>query len=256
MIDKLGDRMKEHYENTTRFYLPRRSYTIIRIDGKSFHNYTKKLQRPFDMDFIEDMDTTAKYLCKNIQGAKFAYVQSDEISILITDFDNIGTDAWFSNNIQKMASVSASMATVAFNKARIMRFKTPMYSNDIENYKWAEVDSRVFQIPARIEVENYFIFRQQDCTRNSITSVAQRLFSSKELHSKSGEEKQEMIFTKGINWNDYDPKLKRGRGIVKNSSEMMSDDSETYVRSSWVTEEVPIFSKDREYLRKIIPVME
>src|SRR5579859_3516902 len=102
MKDDLGDRMKSYYEDRTRISLPRRTFTIIRIDGKAFHTYTQGLKRPFDVELIEDMDLTTKFLCENIQGAKFAYVQSDEISIALTDFDKITTDAWFNGNLQKM----------------------------------------------------------------------------------------------------------------------------------------------------------
>ena len=121
MKDELGDRMKKAYENRTRFYLPRRAYSILRLDGRSFHTFCKGLKKPFDAGLIADMDATACYLCKNIQGAKFAFVQSDEISILLTDFNEIGTDAWFDGNIQKMVSVAASMATAKFNQLRLIR---------------------------------------------------------------------------------------------------------------------------------------
>jgi len=241
--DDIGNRMKSAYEDRTRFCLPRRSHTIIRIDGKAFHTYTRGLSRPFDDGFIEDMNTTAAYLCKNIQGAKFAYVQSDEISILLMDYDKITTDAWFDNNVQKMASVSASMATRAFNEARMNRRgflpEQPM--------KWAEFDSRVFQIPEWTEVENYFIWRQQDCVRNSISSVAQSLYSHKELNGKNTTEMQEMIFQKGQNWNDYAPKYKRGRGIVKDSYFV----AETK-RRRWVSVEVPTFTTDREFIKRSV----
>lgn len=93
MKDQIGDRMKEFYEDRTRYALVRRTYTIIRIDGKAFHTYTRGLQKPFDDQLMDDMDATAAYVCQNIQGAKFAFVQSDEISVLITDFDDINTGA-------------------------------------------------------------------------------------------------------------------------------------------------------------------
>ena len=120
MKDSLGDRMKR-YENTSRYYLSPRNYTIIRVDGKAFHTYTKGLERPFDLKLISDMNETASFLCKNIQGAKFAFVQSDEISIVITDFENINTDAWFDGNVQKITSISASLATAKFNQLRLKR---------------------------------------------------------------------------------------------------------------------------------------
>jgi tRNA(His) 5'-end guanylyltransferase len=205
------------------------------------------MNRPFDDGFMEDMDTTAAYLCKNIQGAKLAYVQSDEISILLIDYDKLTTDAWFDNNIQKMASVSASMATRAFNEARLKRFAYEEGPHTIEscarNMKWAEFDSRVFQIPEWVEVENYFIWRQQDCVRNSISSVAQSLYSHKELNGKNTTEMQEMIFQKGQNWNDYALKYKRGRIIMKEHYPVND-----VVRSKWVPVEIPIFSQQKDFI--------
>lgn len=255
MKDILGDRMKSYYEDRTRYSISRRTYSIIRIDGKAFHTYTKGLKRPFDDGLIDDMDATAAYLCKNIQGAKFAYVQSDEISILLTDFETQQTDAWFDGNIQKMVSVSASMATAKFNQLRMSRSTWEgsdvaghLEMDDIEKFKLAMFDSRVFQIPQLIEVENYFIWRQQDCTRNSISTVAQSLYSHKELNGKSSDKKQEMIFQKGINWNDYSPKHKRGRIIRKVDFERNGA-----LRTNWVSVEPPVFTQDRSFLNSLIP---
>ena len=113
--DSLGNRMKG-YENISRSYLIRRIPVIIRLDGKAFHTFTRGLKKPFDEILMNTMWETAKYLCENIQGCKIAYTQSDEISLLLTDYENIDTSAWFDNNVQKMVSISASMATLAFNK--------------------------------------------------------------------------------------------------------------------------------------------
>lgn len=241
MKDSLGDRMKEFYEDRTRYLLQRRTYTIIRIDGKAFHTYTKGLNKPFDDSLMEDMDNTAAYLCKNIMGSKFAFVQSDEISLLLTDFDTLDTQAWFDNNLQKMCSVSASMATSEFNKLRKIRFQD-------FNYKEAQFDSRIFQIPTKTEVGNYFIWRQQDTVRNSISSVAQNLYSSKQLHGKNASEMQEMIFQKGINWNEYKSKYKRGRVIYKKEFELKES-----IRTKWVPVETPIFTQERVFLDSLIP---
>lgn len=279
--DNLGERMKG-YENVNRNYLIPRSYTIIRIDGKAFHTYTKGMQRPFDMDFIDDMDKTAKYLCSKIMGAKFAFVQSDEISILLTDFDTLETQGWFDGNIQKVVSVSASMATAKFNQLRMKRwleyelyFNHNAGNNEQPNViinetdflehlpKLAEFDSRVFQLPTITEVENYFIWRQQDTVRNSIQSVAQSLYSSKELHEKNTNQLQELIFQKGINWNDYDAKLKRGRMIIKQTlvdgvdlrkipnQELPLE--QTKVRTNWISEGSEIFTQNRNYINFFIP---
>jgi len=256
ITDDLGNRMKEFYENRARMYLPRRTYAVIRIDGKAFHTYTKGLKRPFDDGLIEDMNLTAAYLCKNIQGAKCAYVQSDEISVLITDFDDVTTDAWYDNNIQKIVSVSASMATNKFNELRIKRalssFENPFRTDDIIMgcfKKLAEFDARVFTIPARQEVINYFIWRQQDATRNSISSVAQSLYSPKELHGKKTDVMQDMIFEKGINWNEYDYRRKRGAIIKK--VEYLKNGAR---RNKWEAVETPIFTQNKEFFDDILTV--
>jgi tRNA(His) guanylyltransferase len=225
--DALGDRMKQNFEDRTRFFLPRRSYTIIRCDGKSFHTYVKGLEKPFDMLLIEDMDETAAFLCKNIMGAKLAYVQSDEISIVISDFDDISTEAWFDNNLQKMASISASMATAKFNELRFKRGVT----------KLAMFDSRVFQIPDRTEVENYLIWRYRDCVKNSISMAAQQYYSPKELHQKNSDQKQELLFQKGINWSKYPEGFKNGRMIVKETyeKETLNNKNSSVLRSRWIS---------------------
>jgi tRNA(His) guanylyltransferase len=242
--------MKANYESRTRQFLMRRNYTVIRIDGKAFHTYTRGLQEPFDPALMEDMDQTAAVLCKEISGAKFAFVQSDEISILITDFDDLQTQAWFDNNVQKMVSVSASIAAAHFNQFRQRR-----ETNDGWGMKLAYFDSRVFQLPNKSEVENYFIWRQQDSTRNSILSAAQALYSHKQLEGKNASELQEMIFEKGINWNDYTGGCKRGRIIVKEEYELQPAEpaSTVALRTRWVRKEPPIFTQDRQFISDLIP---
>lgn len=265
--DSLGDRMKSYYEDRFRLQLPRRTNILIRIDGKAFHTYTKGLQRPYDMPLMEDMDETTKFLCENIQGAKMGYVQSDEISILLTDYDEIDTQGWFDYNLQKMCSISASLATAKFNQLRTARaYKNSsivMEPEDLTNIKLATFDARVFVIPYHEEVVNYFVWRQQDATRNSISMAAQSMFSNKELHKKSTGEMQEMMFTlKGVNWNDYPTRFKRGSAIIKEehifmkSTEVFVNDGKTHPiseenivkRKKWSPVETPIFTKDREFI--------
>jgi len=274
MKDALGDRMKDFYEDRTRTKLARRTNTIIRIDGKAFHTYTKGLKRPFDEGLMEDMNKTTEFLCQNIQGAKFGYVQSDEISILLTDYDDISTHAWFDGNLQKMASIAASLATAKFNQLRLARFcrnegiepkyreETFIHTKEIELFKLAMFDTRVFQIPYQEEVLNYFIWRQQDATRNSISSVAQSLYSHRELNGKKTDEMQEMIFQKGINWNDYTPREKRGSLIRKVQKTYTITDKfrhggvpeNMYTRNVWEADpETPIFSQEKGYLRFLMP---
>ena len=273
MKDSLGDRQKNFYEQRSRTFLPRRTYTIIRIDGKAFHTYTKGLKRPFDLGFINDMNETAKYLCKNIQGAKFAFVQSDEISILLTDFEKLQTDAWFDGNVQKMVSVSASMAASKFNQLRLIRV-AESYTSDmlsslaesvwtakrvdssaIRHTPLADFDSRVFTIPSKTEVENYFIWRQNDTVRNSISSLAQSMYSHEELKGVNTSEMQELCFQKGTNWNDLDPKLKRGRLIVKEEY-VVGEGESSATRTRWVSVAPPTFTQHRRRLDYLIPAMD
>ena len=235
--DNLGDRMKENYENRTRYLLPRRTHTIIRIDGKAFHTFTKGCQRPFDRIILNSMNSTMLTLCQELQGVKLAYVQSDEISLVLTDFEDIQTQAWFDGNLQKICSVSASIATGAFNK----------YWNSSDMDGTAYFDARVFTIPDPIEVHNYFVWRQKDCIRNSISMVAQSLYSHKQLQGKNCNEMQEMIFQKDINWNDYPSYLKRGRVAEKTLSgwEIPLDTPEFTKQPNYITDKI-IKKEDEE----------
>lgn len=229
---KIMQRIKAFYESRSRTFLTRRVPVIMRLDGKAFHTYTRGLDKPFDEGLIEDMQETAKYLCKNIQGAKCAYVQSDEISILITDYDKLETDAWFDYNVQKMTSISASLATGKFLIERIKRVTNQTQDGDwingyLDSVTLANFDSRVFNIPKE-EVSNYFLARQKDAVKNSIYMLAQSLYSHKELDKKNSNELQEMTFQKGHNWNDLHFSKKRGSFIVKNTylNDWLVDDFE------------------------------
>jgi len=242
MKDDLGTRMKNQYEIRTRTWLPRRTYTIIRLDGKAFHTFTKGMDKPYDESFIADMDRTAKYLCEEIQGCKLAYVQSDEISLLLTDFERITTDAWFDGQVQKIVSVSASMATAIFNKYSLID-------------KLAFFDARVFSIPDPVEVENYFVWRQKDAVRNSLSMHAQSLYSHKELNMKSQVELHNMIHMKGKNWNNLPDGFKRGRTITKVHSFDIESAPGTAIidlGTNWIIK-TPDFLKERDELTDLIP---
>lgn len=246
MNDPLGDRMKE-YEYQTRNHLPRRTYTIMRLDGHNFSQFTKKLERPFDRGFAYFMDCTAEMLCKEIGGSVFAYTQSDEISILLQDFESLNTQPWFGGNIQKMVSVAAGMASTYFHSIQ-----------DIQaGSVWKHgFDARVYTIADQVEVANYFIWRQRDCVKNSITMAAQTLFSDAELHGKNGSERQGMLLDKGINWNDYLAGFKRGRVAVREFFELESKEYGTTARARWKTEPAPHFTANPgDWLAESIPAM-
>ena len=281
MSDKttLGNRMKEYYENPYRFYLPRRGPMIIRLDMRAGHNFTKGFQRPFDDVFIKSIQETAKYLCENIENVKCSYQQSDEISLLLTDYDNVGTQAWFNKNLQKMCSIAASMATLAFNRffrnnALVKVTITDAYFKNKESYsgdwekdrllkepyldactKGAMFDARCFSIPKE-EVCNYFQWRQNDCTRNSIQMVAQANFSHKQLQNKSCDELQEMLWQeKNINWNDFETVKKRGSCCTKTGIHTVVDmkTGEQKDRLVWeIDTEIPIFTQDRNYIERFV----
>ena len=226
--DELGDRMKR-YENVSRYYLTRRCPVCIRVDGKAFHSYTRGLEKPFDRALMTAMQGTMLKLCQEIQGCVFGYTQSDEITLVLKDYATVHTDAWFGYNIQKMASVSASIATLEFNRlmkeewGKIAEVIIPLVDGnptvDTEAFKRSQLlvkkldmamfDSRVFSVP-KDEVCNCLIWRQQDATRNSIEAAGHANFSQSQLHGKTCNEIQELLFQKGINWNDYPTDCKRG----------------------------------------------
>ena len=278
MSDALGDRMKA-YENISRIYLPQRLPVIIRVDGRAFHTFTRGFTRPFDKVLHESMWCTTESLCNQIGGVNLAYTQSDEISLLLTNDDTQETEPWFGNNLQKLVSIAASIATLEFNQAFQQQYdlfsksllmdifdaddqgKTINRETDIQNatayqnaLMKAQFDARAFVLPPS-EVVNYFIWRQQDATRNSIQLVAQSLFSHKELMRKNTDQLQEMIFQKGINWNDYPTYYKRGLCYVKKPTKVrtvidMKDLSKTeIIRNRWVPDyDIPIFTQNRSYI--------
>jgi tRNA(His) guanylyltransferase len=243
MNDAIGDRMKSQYENRTRFMLPRRTYTIIRLDGKAFHTYTRNLTKPFDLGLMQDMDQAVVNIMGEIQGAQFAYIQSDEISILLTDFATDGTCAWFDGNVQKICSVSASLMTAEFNRLRWDRIHIHTPSDSL-----ALFDARVFTIPDPTEVYNYFVWRNKDAAKNSISMVAYSLYSPKELHGKNSDQKQEMLFEKGINWSEYPMDLKNGRLIVNQEYTVNGA-----ARTKWVAMAAWAFTKAPEAIKNLIP---
>ena len=266
--DALDARMKG-YEYVSRIFLTRRTPVIIRIDGKAFHSFTRGFQKPFDEIFVKSMQDTMKYLCENIQGCVLGYTQSDEITLVLVDYQNLNSCAWFDYEVQKMCSIAASMATMAFNKfftKNVNYFEiTHEYDDTINEYcttlvnaaeKGAMFDARVFNIPKE-EVCNLIYWRQLDATRNSIQMVGQANFSHKELQKKSCNMIQEMLFTeKGINWNDYPTYLKRGSCCIKTTIQNPNVDIKdgAYPKSIWMIDlDIPIFKGDgRNYIDKLV----
>lgn len=260
--DDLGDRMKR-YENVSRTHLTPRMPVIIRIDGKAFHTFTRGFKKPFDDILIKSMQQTMKYLCEHIQGCVLGYTQSDEITLVLVDYRKLNSAAWFDYNIQKCASIAASMATMAFNKYfgdnAIEWCKDFMdaWNTTKEDNSYFEVlnkamdtgamfDARVFNVPKE-EVCNCLLWRQLDATRNSIQMVGRANFSHKEMDHKTCDDIQEMLFSKfSINWNDYATHLKRGSCCVRKQDENG--------RGKWIVDkEIPKFVNDgRSYVDNLV----
>lgn len=270
-------RMKR-YEGVSKNFLTRKVPVIIRIDGKAFHTFTKGMQKPFDRILMTAMQETMKYLCENIQGCVLGYTQSDEITLVLTDYKKITTDAWFEYNVQKITSIAASMATMAFNKffsdevnKNYTYFTTTesgckfvdnidefdkQFNNYYSKIGNAMFDARCFNIPKE-EVCNCLIWRQQDATRNSIESVGQAYFSHNELKYKKCDVVQDMLFIEfGINWNNYSTDCKRGSccyksPITKTVVNPKTNEEMEVVRNSWIIDtEIPIFTQDREFIER------
>lgn len=289
--DDLGRRMKEYYEGIPKTKLMRRTPVMIRIDGKAFHTFTKGFKRPFDEILIKTMQETTKYLCENIQGCVLGYTQSDEITLVLVDYKKFETSAWFDYEVQKMCSIAASMATMAFNKffeinansfirrttSHTWKHKSVSldddeavkkfideskeevkllhtYENAIE--RGAMFDARVFNIPKE-EVTNCIYWRQLDASRNSVQMVGQAYFSHNELLNKSCSNIQDMLMEqKGINWNDFPAYQKRGSCVIKEEYQDENVDIKdgACVRTRWVIDKyIPIFKGEgREYIEKLI----
>ena len=270
--DALGDRMKK-YEYITRTHLVPRMPVVIRLDGKAFHSFTRGFKRPFDEVLISTMQDTTKYLCENIQGCVLGYTQSDEITLVLVDYKKLNSCAWFDNNIQKMCSIAASMATFAFNRFFVANlnafyeFNTDIDLTEIgyhitfseeDNGKYYEAykkaaekgalfDARAFNIPKE-EVCNCVLWRQNDATRNSVEMVAQAHFSHGVLQNKSQSQMQDMLMLeKGINWNDFPVHQKRGSCCIK----VQGDEDK---RPKWIIDKkIPIFKGDgRKYIEDLV----
>lgn len=280
--DDLGVRMKTFYEQISKTKLMRRCPVAIRIDGKAFHTFTRGFQKPFDEVLIKSMQETMKYLCENIQGCVLGYTQSDEITLILVDYKKLTSSAWFDYEVQKICSIAASMATMAFNKAFVKEVKKysfelsmgihtdeerrllDIYHKAID--KGAMFDARCFNIPKE-EVTNLCYWRQLDASRNSIQMVGQANFSHKELQNKSCNDIQDMLMSqKGINWNDLPTYQKRGSCCVRNKIILESDGvmataqlrDTSRSENEWIIDtDIPIFKGEgREYIDRLVFVGE
>lgn len=265
--DDLGIRMKTFYEQIPKTKLMRRCPVAIRIDGKAFRTFTRGFQKPFDEVLIKSMQETMKYLCENIQGCVLGYTQSDEITLILVDYKKLTSSAWFDYEVQKICSIAASMATMAFNKFfynnafEYIVISTMGLSNEeyIDAYtktinKGAMFDARCFNIPKE-EVTNLVYWRQFDASNNSTQMVGQANFSHKELQNKSCNDIQDMLMTqKGINWNDLPTYQKRGSCCIYVDIQNPKSISKGDKTKGWIIDtDIPIFKGEgREYIDRLV----
>lgn len=248
MSDDIGDRFKA-YEACWDYALPRRLPLVIRVDGRGFHSLP--LSKPFDEVFWDNMSKTALALCEEIQGARLAYFQSDEISVIARDDMSLQSEAWFGKRLQKMVSIAASVAAVNFNHAK--RFKLGKVYRDVE------FDARAFVLPDLTEVENYLIWRQQDATRNSVSMAARAVYSHKQCNDKNTPQLLDMLHAADKPWNAVETRFKRGavakRVVVTKPIPRGPKAGENCERREWqIDTEAPVFTADRNYLRLLLEV--
>lgn len=210
MNDDLGDRMKD-YEGATEVRLMPMLPTFARVDGRAFHSFTKGMARPYDDAMAACMKSTAMALAQET-NARMVYTQSDEITLCWHSTDT-RSQIWFDGRHSKMVSQIAALATIYFNRRCVVMMGAYLH-------RLPTFDARVWQVPNRAEGANVFLWREMDATKNSISMAAQIHYSDKQLHGKHSDEKQEMLFQQGVNWNDYPTFFKRGvfiqkRGVVR-----------------------------------------
>lgn len=246
----LDVRMKR-YEAVSDIVLMRRTPVILRLDGSHFHTFTRGFEKPFDSVMMAAMQKTMEALCNDIQGAVFGYTQSDEITIVLCDYKTLETSAWFDNRLEKLCSVGASKASRYFNKFFIEvveeKISTDYSLSDKlrdkyrSRYFTADFDCRAFNIPKE-EVCNCVIWRQNDAEKNSIQSLAQSLYSHKELNGLKCNQLQNKMFTeKGVNWSELPTYCKRGSACIKDEN------------GKWFIDyDMPILKENRDYLERFV----
>jgi tRNA(His) 5'-end guanylyltransferase len=250
-MHNIEERMKM-YEQAARTMLPRRMPVIIRVDGKNFSRYTRNLPgKPFDRNFVSVMESVAISLCQEIQGAQMAYVQSDEVSVLVHGYKKFESEPWFQNQTQKIVSVAAAIAAATFTANSWRMWAPPGYGEVSPGpvvllgdcIEPAYFDARAFVLPES-DVNNYFLWRQRDAIRNSIQMFTSSHFSHKDLQNKSTNEMIKMCESKGHDWRKLSPSLRNGR-CVSRHHEIVDGVERSHFR---VDTNVPLFREQPNYV--------
>ena len=242
--DSFASRMKE-YEATAQQTLLRRTPVIMRMDGKGFSRLTRGMKKPFDEDLAACMYAAALRVLAEAQNVRLAYVQSDEISLLLTDFRQLGTEPWFGNSVQKLCSVGAALTTTGFCEMFMQRFAELCRPGRLPVF-----DARCFNLP-REEVTNYFVWRQRDCERNSVSITAQTHLPHKELQGLNRVQMIELLRLKsGVEWDALPTAFKSGVVFTRELVSWEGQGSTT--RARWTLADAPVFSHKRDFIERFL----
>lgn len=201
MKDELGNRMKEYEMAEAGARLMPRLPICARIDGKRFSKFTEGLPRPYDVRLSKLMVETTKHLVDETV-ARIGYTQSDEISLVWFD-DDPKAQTFLDRRVQKLTSILASMTTAFFNKH--LAAAIPERADAL-----ALFDCRVWAVPSKDEAANVLLWRELDATKNSVSMATRAYYPHSEVVDRGNAEMHELLFKKGVNWNDYPPFFKRG----------------------------------------------
>lgn len=259
----LKERM-EYFKKLCDYRLTPNSYVLAHIDGRAFsHMVKKKFKLPFDDTFINMMNETAIYICKNVQGCKIAYTQSDEISLVITDFDNPNSDSFFGYRLCKMQSIIASLATGKFNQMAIENLVKDCSTTEeiqavISDFKPLQFDCKVWTVPTYNDAFAWLLYRQNDCIKNSKQQAAQTYIRHKELNKKVTDDQISLLKEKtGIDWeSDYDNGKKYGRLIYKENIQCTSEKYGDFIRNAFVSHNATPLERESFDALNIIPIRE
>jgi tRNA(His) 5'-end guanylyltransferase len=216
--DDLGDRCKQFERVEADRRAMRGLPLLARLDGRAFHTFTRGLQRPYDPGMSMAMIETTRTLVQEMV-ALVGYTQSDEITLAWYEPSQSASDYAFDGRFQKLASVLAGMASARF--CQLLAEHLPAKVSETPHF-----DCRIWQVPTLGDAADVFIWREDDATKNSITMAASAHYSDRELDGKSSSAKQEMLWQKGVNWNDFPAFFKRGTYLQRRSFDRTLTDEE------------------------------
>lgn len=248
-FDDFDREMRVYEESLDQYILPD-VYLVARLDGRSFTRLTKEVcgfEAPFDVRFRDLMTDTVKALMNAGFRIVYGYTESDEISLLFHPDDNT-----FGRKERKINTTLAGEASAAFSLAlgRVATF-----------------DCRVVPLPDQSRVADYFAWRQEDSHRNSLNAHCYwalrkegqtQNVATTELESRSVAYKKELLFQKGINYNELPAWQKRGMGIYftnvdkEGYNPITKEAVITQRRELIVNYELPIGEAYREFVLKFL----